>query len=534
MNRLQTKMFNLLCEIDEICRKHKIEYCLFAGSGLGADRHGGFIPWDDDADIVMTLDNYEKFMSVFDAEAKPGRVLNCLEKNYGYPFTYARYVDVTTTAIQRHTAFGGCDPGIKIDIFVVVPTHSDLAKAEKHRMEILAFSEVINPYAVMHTHRPEGYEAFYQAEKKLYDKWGREKYIRKRMPKLKYYKKKGSGRYVLFSGMLCNSYLLDARIMDEVEYVKFENTELPVSKYNADFSKELYGEGWISKPKNVEQPHHTFLLDLERAYPEYLEMLWEQYDFETAERTASQRSDMHIHERDRFKDVMVNSQQLRNLAVEMNYNAAYEKLTEDMKADWPYLYDVFAVYYSMQLRRINKVYRLFIGIRREAFEAAVNAAVMCDRYYEAADIIAVGLNAGALSERDEWMKTLQYRISVCSKVTEALYITKDFVKLQEIISGISDDTVKGSLTVKIAELWLKAVNAEPDKMNEICAAADSYAEMYGEAGEILAVKGYCLEQKGTSEEAAEVYMRAAENVRNGYLYQWLADKGYSTYEYSYE
>lgn len=534
MNQLQTKMFNLLCEIDEICRKHGIEYCLFAGSGLGADRHGGFIPWDDDADIIMTLDNYEKFMSVFDAEAKPGRVLNCLEKNYDYPFTYARYVDVTTTAIQRHTAFGGCDPGIKIDIFVVVPTHSDLAKAEKHRMKILAFSEVINPYAVMHTHRPEGYAAFYQAEKKLYDKWGREKYIRKRMPKLKYYKKKGSGRYVLFSGMLCNSYLLDSKIMDEVHYVKFENTELPISKYNDEFSKILYGEGWISKPANVEQPHHTFLLDMNRPYQDYLDMLWEKYDFTAAERTAANRSDMHIYERDQFKDVMVNSQQLRNLAVEINTNALCEKLTGAEKTDWKSLYGLFADYYSMQLRRINKTYRLFIGLRQETFESAINAAVMCDRYYEAADIITVGLESGSLSTGDERLRRLQYRVNSCREITKALYIDRDFERLQAIIGGITDEQVRASLTVKIAELWLKAAEAEVSETDGICELVDACVSMYGTAGELLAIKGYCYEKAGFAAEAAAVYEQAAANVRNGYLYQWLADKGYSTYEYAYE
>lgn len=534
MNALQTKMLELLCEIDDICRKHKIEYCLFAGSGLGADRHGGFIPWDDDADIVMTLENYEKFLSVFDAEAKDGRVLNCLEKDYAYPFTYARYVDVTTTAIQRHTAFGGCDPGIKIDIFVVVPTHSNLAKAEKHRMEILAFSEVINPYAVMHTHRPAGYAEVYQAEKKLYDKWGREKYIRKRMPKLKYYKKKGSGRYVLFSAMLCNSYLLDAKIMDEVEYVKFENTELPISKYNADFSKELYGEGWISKPENVERPHHTFLLDLERPYREYMDMLWKEYDFETAEKTASQRRNLHIFDRDQFKDVQINNQQLRNLAAEMHAEKAFASLPDDQKTSWTRVYDLFRDYYSTQLKRINKVYKLFIPLSRETFEASMNAAVMCDKYYVASDIITLGQACKALPVDDWNTSQLNYRLNICREITETLYLNKDFEKLHEIISGITDEQVKSSLTVGAAQLWLKAVNAGETELNELCGQADRWTEEYGPAGELLAVKGYCFEKLGLAAEAAETYTRAAEKATNGYIYQWLADKGYNTYEYSYE
>ena len=62
----------LLKEIDRICRKYKIKYALDSGTLLGAIRHGGFIPWDDDVDVVFTRANYEMFKKVARRELQEG------------------------------------------------------------------------------------------------------------------------------------------------------------------------------------------------------------------------------------------------------------------------------------------------------------------------------------------------------------------------------------------------------------------------------------------------------------------------------
>lgn len=62
---LQNVILNIAQYIHEFCEANNIQYCLMGGSALGAKRHGGFIPWDDDLDVFMTPDNYEKFRSTF-------------------------------------------------------------------------------------------------------------------------------------------------------------------------------------------------------------------------------------------------------------------------------------------------------------------------------------------------------------------------------------------------------------------------------------------------------------------------------------
>lgn len=65
VREVQEKILETMKFIDAICRDHSIEYFIMGGTALGAVRHGGFIPWDDDLDIFMTPYNYEKFRSVF-------------------------------------------------------------------------------------------------------------------------------------------------------------------------------------------------------------------------------------------------------------------------------------------------------------------------------------------------------------------------------------------------------------------------------------------------------------------------------------
>lgn len=72
LSKVHEVNLKLLKEIDRICRKYKIKYALDSGTLLGAIRHGGFIPWDDDVDVVMTRKNYEMFVKVVRRELPDG------------------------------------------------------------------------------------------------------------------------------------------------------------------------------------------------------------------------------------------------------------------------------------------------------------------------------------------------------------------------------------------------------------------------------------------------------------------------------
>lgn len=116
---LQDKILEIMVYVDKICRENDIEYCLMGGSALGAKRHGGFIPWDDDLDIFMTPDNYEKFRKVFKQNADK-------EKYYLQEWgltegmvTISKVRMNGTTYIEESFKDWDIHQGIYIDIFIL-------------------------------------------------------------------------------------------------------------------------------------------------------------------------------------------------------------------------------------------------------------------------------------------------------------------------------------------------------------------------------------------------------------------------------
>lgn len=119
LRELQLAELNMLKDVVLFCEENRIQYFLFAGSLLGAARHGGFIPWDDDIDICMDVVNYRKFLKL----GIKGLGEKYFIQNYRtdrkayYPWIQIRMNG--TTSVERHMLNYDIHHGICMDVFVI-------------------------------------------------------------------------------------------------------------------------------------------------------------------------------------------------------------------------------------------------------------------------------------------------------------------------------------------------------------------------------------------------------------------------------
>lgn len=117
MNEIQQVSFDLMCKFIEICDQLDLEYFLVCGSALGAARHGGFIPWDDDIDVAMKRADYERFLQEAPALLPAHYALQNLHTNEAFPLLMTKMVDLHTTLIEENFRHLPIHHSIFLDIF---------------------------------------------------------------------------------------------------------------------------------------------------------------------------------------------------------------------------------------------------------------------------------------------------------------------------------------------------------------------------------------------------------------------------------
>lgn len=117
MTELQEKIFEIMKTFDGVCRENGLHYYMLGGTMLGAVRHKGFIPWDDDADFGLPRKAYEQLLKLPESSFPEGYRLRHFSKEAGVPYAFIRLEDERTTCIEARRSGTGYVGGVYIDIF---------------------------------------------------------------------------------------------------------------------------------------------------------------------------------------------------------------------------------------------------------------------------------------------------------------------------------------------------------------------------------------------------------------------------------
>lgn len=132
LRKVQLRLLDMMVEIDKICRRHNIQYWLDCGTLLGAVRHGGFIPWDDDLDIAFLSSDLKRFLEIAPTELPESLFIQSRQTDPLWPRDYVRIRDNNSLFITSRDDFTKhYHKGLFVDLFEIIPYPSITNKIQK-------------------------------------------------------------------------------------------------------------------------------------------------------------------------------------------------------------------------------------------------------------------------------------------------------------------------------------------------------------------------------------------------------------------
>ena len=256
---------DMLSEFVRICDKHGIKYFVQGGTLLGTVRHGGFIPWDDDVDVSLHRDDYEKFLSVAGEELPDYYFLQTKDTDPEYPNNFAKIRDSRTTFIESSAKNLNINHGAYIDIFPL-DNYPSGKKAKVYELKKRLLTQRI-------------YKAFYMPHMSFIAK------IITMITMILFPSLKGavdkreklfksvpySDRVVNNSGAWLDKEIIPREWVQDTIKMEFEGIKVNVSDRYDEWLTYVYGDYMSLPPENERVGHHYVdIFDMNKPYTEYI------------------------------------------------------------------------------------------------------------------------------------------------------------------------------------------------------------------------------------------------------------------------
>ena len=251
--RLQLLELKILLEFKRICKKHNIQYFLMGGTLLGAVRHHGFIPWDDDIDVGMIRSEYTKFLAICNDELSSDYFLQTFESDKNYANSFAKLCLNGTKYPQHKTKNILSHKGIWIDIFPFDCAPWSIFARKIHIFKLRSLNRICQikyGYTIESPFTLKG-EIFDLGLRCLSKFFSKTQLIDMRECLFQKYNGKAANYYINGS-----FYCYPAEIFAHLLELEFEGIKFPVPAGYATYLECAYGD-YMSLPPENQRTRHT-------------------------------------------------------------------------------------------------------------------------------------------------------------------------------------------------------------------------------------------------------------------------------------
>ena len=260
VRQLQRRILGNLLAVDKVCREHALHYYIYDGTMLGAVRHKGFIPWDDDLDIAMPREDYETFITYANEWLEEPYEFVSYETDSAYPLPFGKVQDASTTLIERpHLPYLG---GLYIDVFPIdgVPSNALLRRIHLVRYDILkklVYMAYRDPYR--HGHGPSSWLPLLC--RKVIGQQRLQRATRRLLRKFPFSK---SEKVCVFDDGFKG--VIDKQVLGQPTPVVFEEHEVMGVEHADAYLSHMYGDYMTIPPHDDQKQHGFHYVDFNQAY----------------------------------------------------------------------------------------------------------------------------------------------------------------------------------------------------------------------------------------------------------------------------
>lgn len=267
LRQLQLTQIEILKEIDFVCKANGLKYSLFGGTLLGAVRHKGFIPWDDDLDICMSREDYDKFIDIWEDDDHPGFLIQNKEISPGFTQSFTKIRKNHTTFWQDGEPNNQYHLGIFVDIFPIDRMPNGIIGRKIYQYNYIKYQVYTREYVPIYGNMIE--KTLTKFLLFIVSKERRSEKRRKLLMKITRWNNNEKMSLVDASTVTTLKIPLPSDLLDEYIEMEFTGEKYMCFKMWDKYLELTYGDYMKLPPKEERVwKHHPLVLDFEHNYEE--------------------------------------------------------------------------------------------------------------------------------------------------------------------------------------------------------------------------------------------------------------------------